>query len=62
MSGFKIEPTPLQWTGLAIYLPATVLALWVSLSQVRGDGFLIILLCLPAILTGMIMMAVGGRK
>lgn len=55
-------PTPLQLTGFGLWIASTILALWVSLSEIKGPGLLIIILCLPVILVGMLLMALGGRR
>jgi len=54
--------TRLQWAGFTLYVLSTILALWTSLSELHGWGFLIIILCLPVIAVGLSLMAFGGRR
>jgi hypothetical protein len=60
--GKRFHPTPVQLMGFTIYLFGTLLALWVSLSEIKGDGLVIIVMCCPAILLGMLLMALGGKR
>lgn len=64
MHAMKHLPSPnrLQAIGGGLYLFGTVLALWTSLSQIEGLGLFIIILCLPAILVGMLLMLLGGER
>lgn len=50
----------MQLIGFALYTPSTLIALVTSLSQVEGLRLLIIILCLPAILVGILLMALGA--
>lgn len=56
----RFRPTQVQLLGFALYVPSTLIALVTSLSQVEGVRLLIIILCLPAILVGILLMVLGS--